>query len=314
MKVYSWFTVLFLMITSVSSGQNRTKPLNQRIDSLFPDNQRTYLVDEAHLVKDPAAVIARLREIRKQDNLNLVVVTLPTLGDRDIADVALEIGRKWLVALANDTLTSVVRNTGGVILFVPTTPGHGKCRVEVATGSEGYMTDNRAANACRDAAQLFHALDYDGALLSIANAFDSYHKESTTVPEAPTSSDTQPAPSSAESALWVVWLYLGGCSLVLIPFALVVWRRRRKDGMYPSTTSYTSDDYQGQSRYGSSESWEPSSPSTYTPPIVSTEDDSYRRSSSSSSDDQPSSGSSPSSDFSSGGSDSFSGGGGGSDI
>lgn len=161
-----------LLVASVAQGQGR--PLDARVDSLFPSQPTNYLTDMAGIVKDPAAVNARLKEIRVADSLSLVVVTLPTIGNRAIEDVAREIGRKWLVATAGDTPGSMVRNTGGVILLVPSLR---KCRVEVATGSEGYMTDGRSAAACRAAANNFRAGDFGGGFISIANTFAQYHRQ-----------------------------------------------------------------------------------------------------------------------------------------
>ncbi|MDB5194004.1 MAG: hypothetical protein JWN50_18 [Parcubacteria group bacterium] len=163
-----------LGFASLGEAQTRTKPLNPKIDALFPDSPKNFLTDLAHIVKDSDQVNARLKALRDSDRLNLVVVTLPTIGDESIDDVAREIGRKWMVATANDTLGSAVRNTGGVILLVPSIR---KCRVEVATGSEGYMTDSRAADACRAAADDFRANNFGAGFISIANTFAAYHKE-----------------------------------------------------------------------------------------------------------------------------------------
>lgn len=162
-----------LVLPSAIQAQ-RTHILNPKLDSLFPERPTNYLTDVANIVRNPEAVNTRLKEIREKDSLNLVVVTLPSIGEYDIADVAREIGRKWLVATRNDTIGTTVRNTGGVILLVPSIR---KCRVEVANGSEGYMTDSRAAAACRAASPSFKAGEFGAGFITIANAFDEYHRE-----------------------------------------------------------------------------------------------------------------------------------------
>lgn len=165
------FLIIFLVMSSEVHAQERTRPLNPHIDSLFPDHPTNYLTDLARIVKNPEVVNARLKEIREKDSLSLVVVTIPNIGRYEIDDVAREIGRKWLVATASD-FGSVTRNTGGVILLVPSIR---KCRVEVAIGSEGYMTDNKAAEACREAGSYFKAGDFGNGFITIANIFDRYH-------------------------------------------------------------------------------------------------------------------------------------------
>jgi uncharacterized membrane protein YgcG len=203
-----------LLFPIPAAGQEpRLHGLNARVDSLFPDAPTGRLVDPTGAVKDPAALEAALRGIWDRDSLPLYAVVLPTTGQRDEADVALEIGRKWLVAQAADS-RSQNRHAGGVLLLVL---DRHKCRVEVATGSEGYMTDADAAQACRDAAPAFRAGDYGGGLLAIAQEFDRRHAASK-VPVVP------PAPSRPIDVPWG-WV-LGLLALVAVPAALA-WRRWR---------------------------------------------------------------------------------------
>lgn len=170
-------TVLALaaLLSTPNTGyaQERQYTLDAHLDSLFPDQPTSYLTDVSGKVTNADDVNARLKQIRETDSLSLVAVVLNTTGDRAVEDVAREIGRKWLVAQKAE-IGNVVRNTGGVILLV--LDSH-KCRVEVARGSEGYMTDGRAADACRNARDNFRAGAFGDGIISIANEFDGYHKQ-----------------------------------------------------------------------------------------------------------------------------------------
>jgi uncharacterized membrane protein YgcG len=169
--------VLAVALATSMQAQERTHILDPKLDSLFPDQPTSYLTDVTGKVTNPDIVNARLRDIREKDSLSLVAVVLPTTGDRAVEDVAREIGRKWLVAQKAE-IGNVERNTGGVILLV--LDSH-KCRIEVATGSEGYMTDGRAADACRNARDNFRAGAFGDGIISIANEFDAAHKGETAV-------------------------------------------------------------------------------------------------------------------------------------
>jgi uncharacterized membrane protein YgcG len=200
--------VLAVALATSMQAQDRTHILDPKLDSLFPDQPTSYLTDVTGKVTNPVTVNARLRDIREKDSLSLVAVVLPTTGDRAVEDVAREIGRKWLVAQKAE-IGNVERNTGGVILLV--LDSH-KCRVEVATGSEGYMTDGRAADACRDARNNFRAGDFGGGIISIANTFDAAHKGETAVAAAV--KPTEPA-TPDEPWPWGWILGIGGAILAI---------------------------------------------------------------------------------------------------
>lgn len=212
--------ILAVALATSMQAQERTHILDPKLDSLFPDQPTSYLTDVTGKVTNPDIVNARLRDIREKDSLSLVAVVLPTTGDRAVEDVAREIGRKWLVAQKAE-IGNVERNTGGVILLV--LDSH-KCRVEVATGSEGYMTDGRAADACRDARDNFRAGDFGGGIISIANEFDAAHKGETAV--AADVKPTEPAPSTPFP--WGIWLTVMGV-VVAIGSGLVIWSNKEEE-------------------------------------------------------------------------------------
>ncbi|MGH7630394.1 MAG: TPM domain-containing protein [Gemmatimonadales bacterium] len=125
----------------------------QPVDRLFPAAPTGHLTDAAGIV-DPAtaAEIERLAaRLRAATGAELAVVTLPTLGDRSEAEVALAILRRWGVG-ARAEIGDSTRNAGLVLLLVPRRdgqPGSGALRVEVGYGLEGIVTD-AAAGRVRD--------------------------------------------------------------------------------------------------------------------------------------------------------------------
>jgi uncharacterized protein len=232
-RVACWAAMLVLAGAFVqpASAQPRTRPLDAKLDSLIPARPADYLTDVAGVVRDPNLVNARLRSIHDVDRLSLVAVTLPSIHDRAIEDVAREIGRKWKVATADDTIGAAVRNTGGVILVV--TDIH-KCRIEVATGSEGYMTDARAGDACRAAAPKFKAGDFGGGIVSIANAFDAFHRG--VVPSGQAA--THAGSGGALPGVWIAgMLFMGFVFLVMVVIALRAIRSGSSQGA-PGSPGY----------------------------------------------------------------------------
>lgn len=212
LKVMLTVAILFLAASSLFA-QNRTKPLNPAIDSMFPSRPTTYLTDLAGIIKNPAEVNARLAVIRDSNHLSLVAVTLSSTHGYSPEEVATEIGRKWFVATANDTAGNVIRNTGGVILI---SMDPRRCQIATATGSEGYMTDYRAAEACRSVRNEFRAGNFGAGLIVIANTFVKYHNDEL----AAAAAAKLPKPPSKPFP-WGILLYI---ALILIPLGAIVGR------------------------------------------------------------------------------------------
>ena len=119
------------------------------VDTLFPAQPVGYVNDFAGLV-DPASE-ARLetlvQRLKAATGAEVVVATLPSIGQRDEAEVALAIGRRWGVGAKADP-GDTRRNAGLVLLVVPRqnhVPGTGHVRVEAGNGLEGIVTDVAAA-------------------------------------------------------------------------------------------------------------------------------------------------------------------------
>jgi uncharacterized protein len=145
----------------------------------LPAPPRGFGTTEADVVVDAAGVlsaagVARLNglayDLRAKSGGELAIVTLRDLRGRDIADLALRIGREWGVG-SNARVGDRARNAGVVILVVPketSSDGRGHVRVEVGQGAEGFIPDAVAGDIQREAIPYFQRGDYDSAVLLMA--------------------------------------------------------------------------------------------------------------------------------------------------
>lgn len=155
----------------------------------LPPPPRGYGTSAAEVVVDAAgildpAVVDRLNriafEVHTKTGGEMAIVTMPDLGGRDVADIALRIGREWgfgSAAAPGDRR----RNAGVVVLVVPketASDGRGRVRIETGRGVEGFVTDAIAGDIQRAAIPFFQRQDYNGAILLIATALaDRYTRE-----------------------------------------------------------------------------------------------------------------------------------------
>src|SRR5919106_5377409 len=118
------------------------------IDSLIPARPTGYVNDFASVL-DPASTAGMEELVRRLQGVTgaeIAVVTLPSIGEYDAAQVALAIGRKWGVG-AQAGIGDPRRNAGIVLLLVPRRegdPNSGHIRIEVGQGLEGIVTDASA--------------------------------------------------------------------------------------------------------------------------------------------------------------------------
>jgi uncharacterized protein len=115
------------------------------VDTLFPARPDGYVTDRAGVIGETskARMTSLIERLQATTGAEIAVVTLPTIGDRDEAEVALAIGRKWGVG-AKGEVGSAKRNAGIVVLLVPLSnhqSGTGHIRIEVGNGLEGIITD-----------------------------------------------------------------------------------------------------------------------------------------------------------------------------
>lgn len=309
-KLVISITGLLLLIPSLLIGQSN-------IRSLFPERPKTYLTDLAGVVNNPGQVNDQLKTIRDSLKLSLVAVTFKTIGDYAVEDVAREIGREWKVATANDTIGAAIRNTGGVIVLVLDTH---KCRIEVATGSEGYLTDLRARNLCVSARPEFRSGQFGDGIIKIAHGFAQYHTEELASASKPITTSISPGHNPLFIilvALVVIVLIVG----ILVLISHFIAKTEEEAFVPPSKPNIPETPFVPGPFFEQS-------PRTIIVPVImpisesigrskkheDDEEDDTRKSFHSSDDSFSFGGDGSSdSDWSSGGSDSFSGGGGGSD-
>src|SRR5207244_9356326 len=115
---------------------------------------RGYVNDFAAALDSPsvAHMEAVIAEVRVKTRGEIAVVTLPDIADRPVADVALEIGRRWGVG-AKGEAGDPAKNLGVVVLLVPLKnhrAGTGQIFIATGRGAEGFLTDARAGRI-RDA-------------------------------------------------------------------------------------------------------------------------------------------------------------------
>ncbi len=137
-KATALLVVLQLMATAVLAQ-------SPGVDTLFPARPVGYINDFAGLIDPPAETRLEtlVQRLRAATGAEVVVATLPTIGEREAPEVALAIGRRWGVGAKADP-GDPRRNAGLVLLVVPRQnrqPGTGHVRIEVGNGLEGIVTD-----------------------------------------------------------------------------------------------------------------------------------------------------------------------------
>jgi uncharacterized protein len=132
----------------------RLAPAQTRgLDTLIPPRPTGYLNDFAGLLQptEATALESLLRQLKAATGAELVVVTLPSIGEWSESEVALEIGRRWGVG-PRAQIGDPRRNAGALLLVVPRQNrrvGTGHVRIETGQGIEGIVTD-AAAGRIRD--------------------------------------------------------------------------------------------------------------------------------------------------------------------
>jgi len=146
----------------------------------IPPAPRGYGTSAAEIVVDAAGVLPAASadhinriafDVHQKSGGEMAVVTLPDIGLHAPVDVALAIGRAWKVG-SNAAVGQRSRNAGVVILLVPketSTSGRGECFVTTGQGTEGFITDSKAASFCREAVPYFQQREYGPAMELVAS-------------------------------------------------------------------------------------------------------------------------------------------------
>jgi uncharacterized protein len=155
------------LLTGLQLAAGALSAQDAGIGSLFPARPTGFVTDVAGVIGAAEARITDLAErLRSATGAEIAVVTLPTIGDREEADVAREIGRAWGVG-ATAEIGDQRRNAGIVLLVVPRQggrPGTGRVRIEVGQGLEGIVTDVTAGRIRDLMGDRLASGDYSGAI------------------------------------------------------------------------------------------------------------------------------------------------------
>lgn len=198
-----------------------------------------YVNDFANVIApESRSLIERvIEDVRAKSKGEIVLVTLPSIGDRDVSEIGLRIGREWKVGKLGNP-GDQTRNTGAVILLVPkesNADGRGRCWVTTGSGTEGFITDAESGEMCREATPYFQRQDYSAGMEIVAFRVAQHYAR-----EFNFELDTASAPLVSEPVYGPVGSRGGGISpqTLFIIFIVVMFllssmgggRRRRRGG------------------------------------------------------------------------------------
>jgi uncharacterized protein len=141
-------------------------PLAAQTEQPFPDRPTGMVTDVAGIIPADveARITTRLTRLRDSTGGEVAVVTLPSIGDRAAADVALSIGRTWGVG-GDYPIGDPRRNAGAVLLVVPRTEDRsGAVYLASGQGTEGFLTDAQAGRIVDAMIPQLRDGDYGGAI------------------------------------------------------------------------------------------------------------------------------------------------------
>jgi uncharacterized protein len=100
------------------------------------------VTDAATILPSPdrVRIAGKLEALEKQTGRQVVVVTLPSLQDHDIADYGYQLGRHWAIGRKG-------LNDGAILIVAPK---ERKVRIEVGYGLEGVLTDGMSSLIIND--------------------------------------------------------------------------------------------------------------------------------------------------------------------
>jgi uncharacterized protein len=206
------------------------------VDTLFPAQPVGYVNDIAAVLDGQSAksiedLVERLRAVTGAE---IAVVTLPSIGNHDPAEVALAIGRKWKIG-AKAEIGDPRRNAGLVLLLVPRRqgdPNSGHIRVEVGQGLEGIVTD-AAAGQVRDLMRPYLAAGkYGEGLLLGVRALSSLIAKGYGITDSALTAYQPPSGGGNNSTIGNALPILLFILFMLMASGALGGRRRRRRGIY----------------------------------------------------------------------------------
>jgi uncharacterized protein len=181
------------------------------------------VLDQASVSHLEAVII----EVQQKTRGEIAVVTLADIGDRQAADVALQVGRQWGVG-AKGEAGNPAKNLGVVVLLVPLKnhrSGTGQFFIATGRGAEGFLPDAQVGRI-RDAVTPYLAREDYG--MGLARAVDLIgqsfaHEFGVTLTGVPASgTDQEPGPPQIPvgwiiAAVILLILFSRG-RILLLPF------------------------------------------------------------------------------------------------
>ena len=206
------------------------------LDTLFPAQPVGWVNDLAGALDPESAAQMEdlIKRLRAATGAEIAVVTLPSIGNYDPAEVALAIGRNWKVG-AKAGIGDPRRNAGVVLLLVPKRaedPNSGQIRIEVGRGLEGIVTDAMAARIRDQMRPLLAEGKYGEGLLAGVRSLSSLIARGFGVSDT-TLTAYEPVPggegSSGPANLLPILFFV---VFMLIASGAFGGRRRRRGGVY----------------------------------------------------------------------------------
>ena len=178
----------------------------------FIADERSVLTPEQRRALDD-----RIKAVQQAGLGDIAVAILPNIGQYEPQQVAVEIYRTWKVGSVA-AIGSAHRNIGVLFLIVPkelAPDKKGQCFILTGTGSEGLITDARAAAICRDSIiPYLRNKDFAGGLGAGVSAIEARMRSDSAIMAEPFVSQPAPRESNARSA--PVFAILGGIAALLL--------------------------------------------------------------------------------------------------
>ena len=158
---------LFALFLTIAAILACGSPAADAASELLPKPaQREYVVDTAGIVsaEDRAQIEKIGEELREKTKAEIVVVTVPTLGDADIESYANKLFRSWGIGDA--------KQSNGVLLLIA--KDDRKFRIEVGYGLEGEITDGRSGEILDKMKPYFRDEKYSEGVLNAYQKLAAY--------------------------------------------------------------------------------------------------------------------------------------------
>ncbi len=208
------------------------------------------VVDQARLLSPAkeAELDARLEKLEQDTSDQLVVVTVDSLQDRDIADYGYQLGRHWGIGQSE--------TNNGVLLIVA--PNERKVRIEVGYGLEPILTDALSALIIHD--RILPAFREGGFERGITQGVDAIEAQLRLDPEEAAARAAEAEAPEAEVPTPVILFILFIVFVIVSSFIGAVSRagRRRKggdDGLTPILIWAASEALRNSGRGGRGGGW-----------------------------------------------------------